>query len=191
MIAGPLDLGSAFMFRAASSALCAGEYLWNRTRTHPGHQQPPRFGHPMKASRWSHTCATTGNDSGDTLARISSIHSIWSTPRWISRTPCRSAVWEPPSRRHDSTSTSLRRPHQRCNGLVMPGGTHETIRWKSWSGRRSQPHSLGGAEKGNPGGEAHRQSPAWRGEQGRGPQRRVNVRTRPRDEETPGAELAK
>jgi hypothetical protein len=27
------------------------------------------------------------------------------------RTPCRSAVWAPPGRRHDSTPVSLRRPH--------------------------------------------------------------------------------
>jgi hypothetical protein len=36
---------------------------------------------------------------------------------------------------------------------------------------------------GDPGGEAHRQSPARRGERARGPQRRVNVRLRPREEQ--------
>ena len=63
--------------------------------------------------------------------------------------------------------------------------------WRqSRGGKRSKSRSLGGADMGNPGDEAHRQSPAGWGEQERGPQRRVNVWTRPRKRESPGAELA-
>lgn len=46
---------------------------------------------------------------------------------------------------------------------MMPGGTHGSVGRESQGGKRSKPHSSGGARWGDPAGEAHRQVPAGRG----------------------------